>query len=164
MQQSDFNTMNTQAPTRNRINTLLIVFVLINIIGDMGNVIVWLAFPDMRGSLTGGVMGGTQLTGGYIAVTAGADAALIAGSVILIAVSIVYIAALFGMMKRRTWAPRLVIAISVANRLLALLLFQFNEAFAFWGAWTVILVVVAALDYRKISATTVTASAPTSQT
>lgn len=150
--------MNSQTPTKNRINTLLIVFVLINIIGDIGNVIAWLAIPDMRGSLTGGVVGGVQLSGGYIAVTAGADAALIAGSVILIAVSIVYIAALLGLMKRRTWAPLLVIAISIANRLLALLLFQFNEAFALWGAWTVILVVVAALDYRKFSAASATKS------
>jgi hypothetical protein len=143
--------MNSQPPTKNRINLLLIVFVLINIVGDIGNVIAWLAIPDMRGSLTGGVMGGVQLTGGYIAVTWGADAALIAGSVILTVVSIVYIAALYGLLKRRKWAALLVIAISIVNRLLALLLFAVNEAFAFWGIWTVILVVVAFLDYRKLS-------------
>ena len=149
--------MNTQTTTKNRINTILIVLVLLNIIGDIGNIILWLAVPDTRGSLVGGVVVGGPLTGaefngGYIAAVAGDQAALIAGTVILAAVSIVYIISLFGLLKRRTWAPLLVIVISIANRALAALLFELNPGFAIWGVWTVILVVVAYLDYRKLSA------------
>jgi len=62
------------------------------------------------------------------------------------------------LIKRRTWAPLLVIAISVANRALAAVMFEVNEAFAFFAVWTVILVVVAYLDYRKLSATNASAA------
>jgi hypothetical protein len=125
------------------IHKILMIFVTINIIGDVGNVIAWLAIPDMRGSLTGGVMNGVEMSGGYITVTAGADAALIAGAVILTVVAIIYIVALFGLLKLRKWSPQLV---------LAFLLFELNFAFAFWGVWTAILVVVSFLDYRKLKA------------
>jgi hypothetical protein len=40
---------------------------------------------------------------------------------------------------------------SVINRILALLLFAISPAFVFWAVWTVILVVVSYLDYRKPS-------------
>jgi hypothetical protein len=46
----------------------------------------------------------------------------------------------------------LVIAISVANRALAVPLYLINIAFIFWLVWTVILVVVAYLDWRKMKA------------
>jgi hypothetical protein len=145
--------MTSQKENRNRINTFLVVLVLINIIGDIGNIIFWYAEPSSRGSLIGGNIGGIEFKGGYIAVTAGADAAVIAGTTILTIVSIIYVVGLYGLLKRRTWAPLLVIAISIANRAMALLLFELNEAFAFFSVWTVILVVVAYLDYRKLSAT-----------
>jgi hypothetical protein len=144
-------TMNTKSNS-SIIHKILMIFVAINIIGDIGNVIGWLAIPDMRGSLTGGVMNGVEMSGGYIAVTAGADAALMAGAVILTAVAIIYIVALFGLLKGRKWSPLLIIAISIVNRVLAVLLFELNIAFAFWGIWTVILVVVAFLDHRKLKA------------
>ena len=144
--------MGTQMANKNRINTILIVFVLLNIIGDIGNIIFWYAVPISQGSLLGGNIGGIEFAGGYIARVAGDQAALAAGTIILAVVAVVYIVALFGLMKRRLWAPLLVIAISVANRALAGFMFELNESFAFFGVWTVILVVVAYLDYRKLSA------------
>ena len=97
-------------------------------------------------------MGDAVSNGGFIANWAGDQAALAAGTITLAVVAVIYVVALFGLLKRRMWAPLLVIAISVANRVLAVFLFELNAAFAFWGVWTVILVVLAYFDYRKLSA------------
>jgi hypothetical protein len=144
--------MNSQTSTKNRINTILIVFVLINIIGDIGNIIAWLAVPESRGSLVGGVMNGVELNGGYIAAVAGEEAALIAGTVTLAVMSLLFLVALYGLWKKQTRAALGIIAISIANRALGLILFEISLAQVFWGIWTVILVIVAYLDYRKLSA------------
>lgn len=157
-QTNEWVAMNTQTTTKNWINTILIIFVLLNIIGDIGNIIVWLAVPEMRASLVGGVMNGVELNGGYLAAVAGDQAALIAGTVTLAVISILYVVALVGLLKRNKQATLGVIAISVANRALALVLFEVNSAFAVWGIWTVILVVVAYLDYRKLSAANASAA------
>jgi hypothetical protein len=157
-QTNEWVAMNTQTTTKNWINTILIIFVLLNIIGDIGNIIVWLAVPEMRASLVGGVMNGVELNGGYLAAVAGDQAALIAGTVTLAVISILYVIALVGLLKRNKQATLGVIAISVANRALALALFEVNSAFAVWGIWTVILVVVAYLDYRKLSAANASAA------
>lgn len=133
--------MSTQTPVKTRINTLLIVLVLINIIGDFGNVAFWWGSPSSQGSLNTG----------YIAAVAGQSAALVAGTIILIVVAIVYIVALGGLFKKQTWAPLLVIAISIANRVLAVFLYLFSEAFYFWLVWTIILLIVSSFDYRKLS-------------
>jgi len=143
--------MNTLDVGKNRIDTLLILLIAINIIGDIGNIIVWLAVPEMRASLVGGVMNGAELNGGYLAAVAGDQAALIAGTVTLAVISILYVIALIGLLKRNKQAALGVIAISVANRAIALVLFEINSAFAVWGIWTAILVVVAYLDFRKLS-------------
>jgi hypothetical protein len=123
------------------IHKILIVFVSINIIGDVGNVAFWLASPDSRAA---------SLNTGYIGVTAGIENALIAGTIILLVVAVVYIVALFGLLRKRGWAPLLVIAISIANRTIALPLYFISLAFAFWAVWTVILVVVSYLDWKKL--------------
>jgi hypothetical protein len=124
------------------IHKVLIVFVLLNIIGDIGNVIFWWVSSSSRMSLTPSIIGNA----------AGADNALIAGTVILLVVSIVYIASLYGLLKKMLWAPLLVIAISIANRVLAVFLYEISIAFVFWAVWTVILVVVSFLDWRKMKA------------
>ncbi len=135
--------MNTQATTKNRVNTILIILVLVNIIGDIGNIIVWYADPSSRD---------LSLNTGYIANVAGTESALLAGAIILAVVSIIYLAALFGLFKKLTWAPLLVIAISIANRVIAAFLYLFSAAFFVWVIWTAILVVVAVLDYRRLFA------------
>jgi hypothetical protein len=157
MQQN--HVMDTKTIGKNWINVILILLVALNIIGDIGNIIVWLAFPEMRASLVGGVMNGEELNGGYLAAVAGDQAALIAGTVTLAVISLLYVVALIGLLKRNKQAALGVIAISVANRAVAAVLFEINTAFAIWAVWTVILVLVAYLDYRKLSVTTSTTKA-----
>jgi hypothetical protein len=135
--------MATKPANLGLIHKVLMLFVIINIIGDIGNVAFWWASPDSRA---------LSLNTGYIGVAAGADNALIAGTIILLVVAVVYIAALYGLMKRMVWAPLLVIAISIANRAIALGLYLISEAFIFFAVWTVILVVLAFFDWRKIKA------------
>ena len=125
-----------------KLHTVLVLFVVVNIIGDIGNVAFWWANPSSRDA---------SLNTGYIASVAGNGNALIAGTIILLIVSAVYAAALFGLLKKLTWAPLLVIAISVANRLIALPLYFISPAFAFWAVWTIILIVVSYLDWRKMN-------------
>ena len=103
--------MTAKAVKLGKLHTILILFVAINIIGDIGNVAFWWANPSSRDA---------SLNTGYIASVAGNDNALIAGTVILLVVSAVYAVALFGLLKKMTWAPLLVIAISIANRVIAL--------------------------------------------
>jgi hypothetical protein len=134
--------MNAKPAGLGWIHRILILFVIINIIGDFANIAIWWVNPDSAGSLNTGIIG----------VATGVDAALIAGTVVLLVVALVYVAALFGLAKRLIWAPLLVIAISVANRALAVPLYLINIAFIFWLVWTVILVVVAYLDWRKMKA------------
>jgi hypothetical protein len=126
------------------IHKVLIVFVILNIIGDIGNVIFWWVSPSSRISLTPSIIGNA----------AGADNALIAGTIILTVVSLVYIVSLYGLLKKMLWAPLLVIAISIANRVLAIFLYQISLAFVFWAVWTAILVVFGYLDWRKIKSKT----------
>jgi hypothetical protein len=133
--------MTSKTANLGTIHKILMVFVVINIVGDIGNVAFWWASPDSRA---------TSLNTGYIATAAGIDNALIAGTVVLLVVSLVYIAALFGLLKKMVWAPLLVIAISIANRIIALPLYFISPAFAFWAVWTVILVIVSYLDWKKL--------------
>ncbi len=134
--------MNTQPSNKNRVNIILIILVLVNIIGDIGNIIIWQVDPTTRAM---------SLNTGYIASVAGIENALLAGDIILAVVAVVYLAALFGLFKKALWAPLLVIAISVANRTIAVFLYLFTWAFFIWALWTVVLVVVAVLDYRRLS-------------
>jgi hypothetical protein len=122
---------------------ILMVLVAINIIGDVGNVVFWWVNPDSRG---------LSLNTGIIGAAAGADAALIAGTVILLIVAAVYAVGLYGLNKKLQWAPLLIIAISVANRALALVLYLISPAFAFWAVWTIILVALSYLVWRKMKA------------
>ena len=133
----------TTKPNLGIIHKILIIFVALNIIGDIGNVAFWWVNPSSRDA---------SLNTGYIASIAGNENALIAGTVILLVVSMVYAAALFGLLKKMVWAPLIVIVISVVNRVIALPLYFISPAFAFWAVWTVILVVVSYLDWKKLKA------------
>jgi hypothetical protein len=145
--------MNTQTLGKNRINTLLVLFVLINIIGDIGNVAFWHANPSSQGSIVPGTMGGTATNGGYLyGLTKDAGMTLAIGSTILTIIAVVYAVALFGLLRKQKWGALVVIGISIVNRVFAVFLYEVSVAFAFWGVWTVILVVVAYLDWRKLPA------------
>jgi hypothetical protein len=116
------------------------IFVLVNIIGDIGNIALWYGIPSLQ----------TSLQGGLIASALGAGEALAAGTGILAAVSTIYAVSLFGLFKRQKGGSLLVIAISVANRAFALLLFEVKPPFFF--VWTGILVFAAFIDYRCLTA------------
>jgi hypothetical protein len=130
--------MNTSKP-KNRINTLLFILVLGNIVVDVANIDVWIGMPSSQASMLGGP----------IAKTFGSSAGLAIGTAILSAVSIVYTTTLFGLYKLQKWAPLLIVAISIANRALALVIFEFTSPIFF--AWTVILVAVAYIDYHRLA-------------
>jgi hypothetical protein len=155
--------MNSYLSTKNRLNKVLVAFILLNIIGDIGNVIFWNANPSSKISLVGGTLNGVTMEGGMINQLVGPDNALMIGSAVLLIVALAYIAALFGLLKEQKWAAMLIIAISVVNRVIAVFLFQFSAAFFFWLAWTVILVVTAFLDYRKLGAIPKTVSTTPAQ-
>ncbi|MFB3889872.1 MAG: hypothetical protein ACE14S_10310 [Candidatus Bathyarchaeia archaeon] len=144
--------MKPQTTNKNRANTVLIIFVLLNIIGDIGNVVVWHANPSSRGSIVPGEMSGVATKGGFIyAALNDAGATLAVGSALLLIVAVVYAVAAYGLLRRQKWGALVVIAISVVNRVIAVFLFELNPAFAFWAVWTVVLVTLAALDYRKLT-------------
>ncbi len=122
------------------IHKILMFLIIINIIGDVGNVAFWWGIPSSR----------LSLTPSFIGTTAGANTALFVGSVILLIVAVAYVVGLFGLFRRMKWAPLLVITISVANRALAFVLYQISVYVLIWVIWTVILVVIAYLDWRKM--------------
>ncbi len=146
--------MNIQTTGKNRITTILTLFIIVNIIGDVGNVGFWIVNSSSRAA---------SLNSSYLATAVGIDNALIAGSAILLIVALVYAFSLFGLMKKQKWAPLLVIAVSIVNRALALLIYFISPAFVFWAVWTVILVVLSYMVYRKMAMTTAT-TAPTPAT
>jgi len=138
--------MTTKPASLGKIHKILMFFVIINIVGDIGNVALWWANSASRAA---------SLNTGYIGVAAGVGNALIAGTIVLLVVAAVYIVALFGLLKRRTWAPELIIVVSVANRALALVLYFISPAFAFWAIWSIILIALSYFDWSKMDTATV---------
>jgi hypothetical protein len=132
------------------IHKLLILFVVINIIGEVGNVIAWWAVPSMQISLNGGTLNDVTSPPSLLSSWVGSQNALIIGSVLLLAVAASYSYTLIGLRKKQPKAPIMIIAISVVNRLLALIIFAISAAFIFWAVWTVVLVVVSYLDWQKM--------------
>jgi hypothetical protein len=118
------------------------LFVLINIIGDIGNVVFWWSNSASRAA---------SLNTGYIGVTVGIGNALIAGTIILLVVAAVYAIALYGLIKQMKWAPQLIIVITVVNRALALILYFISPAFVFWAFWSIILIALSYFDWSKMN-------------
>jgi hypothetical protein len=69
--------------------------VIFSIVGDVGNVVLWWISSDSRLSLNPSIIGNAV----------GADAALIGRTVILLVFASIYGAGLFGLTKRKLWAP-----------------------------------------------------------
>lgn len=79
------------------VHKVLVLLVIINIVGDIGNVIAWWAVPSMPG---------LSLYNSYIGTAINNNAAtLIIGSVVLLIVAAVYAVSLFGLLNKMTWAP-----------------------------------------------------------
>jgi hypothetical protein len=134
------------------IHKLLMLFVAINIIGEIGNVIAWWAVPSMQISLNGGELNGVTSPPSLLSSWVGSQNALIIGSVVLLAVAGTYAYSLIGLRKKQQQAPIAVIIISIVNRIIALFIFAISEAFIFWAVWTAILVVFSYLDWQKLKA------------
>jgi hypothetical protein len=124
------------------IHKIFMLFILINIIGEVGNVAFWWANPASRAA---------SLNTGYIGAFAGVFNALIAGTIVLLVVAVVYSIALYGLMKQMKWAPQLIVVITVVNRALALLIYFISPAFVFWAFWSIILIAIAYFDWRKMN-------------
>ena len=118
------------------------LFILINVIGEIGNVAFWWANSASRAA---------SLNNSIIGVVAGIGNALIIGTIVLLVVAVVYIIALYGLMKQMKWAPQVIIIITVVNRALALILYFISPAFVFWAVWSIILIALTYFDWRKMN-------------
>ena len=118
------------------------LFILINIIGEIGNVAFWWANSASRAA---------SLNNSIIGVASGIGNALIAGTIILLVIAAMHIIALNGLMKQMKWAPQLIIVITVVNRALALILYFISPAFVFWAVWSIILIALAYFDWSKMN-------------
>ena len=56
------------------------------------------------------------------------------------------------MLQKKLRAPLLVVAISVANRAIAIFLYNISLVFILWLPWTIVLVALSCLDWRKMKA------------
>jgi hypothetical protein len=144
--------MSTQNVKLGIVGKVLMLFVAVNIIGEVGNVIAWWAVPSMQISLNGGELNGVTSPASLLSTWVGKDSALIIGSILLLAVAAIYAFSLLGLSKKQKQAPLMVMGVSIVSRVIALFIFAISVAFAFWAVWTVILVVVSYLVWRKMKA------------
>ena len=72
------------------IHKLLMVFIAISIIGEVGNVIAWWAIPSMQISLNGGTLNGVTSPASILSQSVGSQNALIIGSILLLAIAAAY--------------------------------------------------------------------------
>jgi hypothetical protein len=125
-----------------RIHRLLVFFVVVNIIGELGTIAFWYGSPSSQVSLLPSILG-TSINNNTVT--------LAIGSALTALVAIVYIFSLLGLTKKQKWGPLMVIAISIVNRALAVVIYEISIAFVFWLVWTVILLVFAYLDFRQVT-------------
>ncbi len=144
--------MTTKPANLGIIHRILMLFVTINIIGEIGNVIAWWAVPSMQISLNGGEIEGVTSPASLLSTWVGKESALIIGSILLLAIAAIYAFSLLGLSKRQKQAPVTVMGISIVNRIIAIFIFAISAAFAFWAVWTVILVIVSYLEWKKLKA------------
>ncbi len=137
-----------------RIHRLLVFFVVVNIIGELGTVAFWYGSPSSRVSLLPSILG-TSINN--------VDVTLAVGSALTALIAVVYIVSLLGLMKKQKWGPLMVFAISIVNRALALVIYEVSVAFVFWLVWTIILLGFAYLDFRQITEHPSTPAASESQ-
>jgi hypothetical protein len=95
------------------IHRILMIFVAINIIGEVGNVIGWWASPASQISLNGGTLNGVTSPASLLSIAVGSGNALIIGSILLLAVAAVYAYSLLGLMKKKKQEPLTMMGISV---------------------------------------------------
>jgi hypothetical protein len=126
------------------ITIILLILIILNIVGNILNVVIWLmgptwGDPTMRDSLNGGL----------IARFAGNDGALVISSAIILSYATTYAVAAFGLFRKSKWAPLLIIAVSIVDRGLALVIFDLNLGFVIWSAWKIVIIALAFYLLRK---------------
>ena len=126
------------------ITKILLILTILNIAGNILNVVIWLMSPSwqdpsMRDSLNGGL----------IASFVGNDGALVISSAIILFYATAYAIAAFGLFSKSKWAPLLITEISIVDRALALVIFQLNSAFLIWSAWKIVMISLAFYLLRK---------------
>jgi glucan phosphoethanolaminetransferase (alkaline phosphatase superfamily) len=87
---------------------------------------------------------------GIIASALGGDNALLVGTIILTVVACAFIMAMFGVFKKQKWGPMMTIGTTILNRAAALFIFIIAVYQFPWVVWTIILVAVSYLDYRRL--------------
>jgi hypothetical protein len=128
----------------NLIVKILLIMTILNVVGNILNVVIWLmgpswGDPSMRDSLNGGL----------IASFVGNDGALVISSAIILFYATVYVIAAFGLFSKSKWAPLMIIEISIVDRALALVIFQLNLGFLIWSAWKIVMISLAFYLLRK---------------
>ncbi len=123
------------------ITKILIVLVILNIAGDAIGAAFFLWDPSL---------GELSVYGGLIASFVGKNSAVMITIAVLLAYAVVYAIAVFGLLGKLKWAPPLVIAVSIVNRVLALgVIFELNFAFLIWSAWKLVIIALAFYLWRK---------------
>jgi hypothetical protein len=122
------------------ITKILLILTILNIAGNISNVVIWLMDPSMRD---------ISLNGGLIASFVGNDGALVISSAIILFYATAYAIAAFGLFSKSKWAPLLIIDVSIVDRALALVIFQLNSAFLIWSAWKIVMISLAFYLLRK---------------
>jgi hypothetical protein len=134
--------MKVKPPSLGIIHKIFMLIILINIIGEIGNVVFWWASSASRAA---------SLNNSIIGIAAGIGNALIIGTIVLLVVAAVQLIALYGLMKRMKWAPQLILIITVVNRAFALILYFISPAFVFWAVWSIIIISFAYFDWSKMN-------------
>jgi hypothetical protein len=128
----------------NLITKILLIMTILNVAGNISNVVIWLMSPSWHDpSLR------ESLNGGLIASFIGKDGALVISSAIILFYATVYAVAAFGLFRKSVWASLLIIEISVVDRALALVIFQLNLGFLIWSVWKIVMISLAFYLMRK---------------
>jgi hypothetical protein len=62
---------------------------------------------------------------------------------------VVYAVSAYGLLRKAKWALPTIIAVSVVDRALALVIFDMNFGFALWTTWKIVIVTLAFYIARK---------------
>ena len=122
------------------ITKILLILIILNIAGDVLSAYWFLSTPSL---------GELSLYGGLIASLAGKDYALMIASALLLTYAAVYAIAACGLFRKSKRAPLLIIAVSIVNRTLALVIFEPNHQWLIWSAWQIVIISLAFYLWRK---------------
>ena len=113
----------------NRNYKILIILLALTIIGEIASIIVWYSQPDMRMTL---------IVDYKTAIVASAVAAVL------------NTVALVGVIRKSKWGSLLVIAISIPNRIVGVVLFESPASTGVFAIWTALLVIFAFMNYKDL--------------